>query len=93
MRGAAGAGVVLGSAALGAAMGWALHLAVRTTKAAHQYQLALVIGAVMMTVGAALVLKLSALFAPPSSAQNTITTAVITSTSPCAPAKMRPAAA
>ena len=55
---------VLGSAALGAAMGWALHLAARTTKAAHQYQLALVIGAVMMTVGAALVLKLSALFAP-----------------------------
>ena len=41
-----------------------MHLAARTTKAAHQYQLALVIGAVMMTVGAALVLKLSALFAP-----------------------------
>ena len=55
---------VLGSAALGAVMGWALHLAARTTKAAHQYQLALVIGAVMMTVGAALVLNLSALFAP-----------------------------
>lgn len=55
---------VLGSAALGAVMGWLLHLAARKTKAAHQYQLALVIGAVMMTVGAALVLNLSALFAP-----------------------------
>lgn len=55
---------VLGSAALGALMGWALHLAARKTKAARQYRLALVIGAVMMTVGAALVLKLSALFAP-----------------------------
>lgn len=55
---------VLGSAALGAVMGWVLHLAARKTKAAHQYQLALVIGAVMMTVGAALVLNLSALFAP-----------------------------
>mgnify|MGYP001160593590 FL=1 len=55
---------VLGSAALGAIMGWALHVAARKTKAAHQYQLALVIGAVMMTVGAALVLNLSPLFAP-----------------------------
>lgn len=55
---------VIGSAALGAMMGWVLHLAARKTKAAHQYQLALVIGAVMMTVGAALVLNLSALFAP-----------------------------
>ena len=55
---------VVGSAALGAVMGWVLHLAARKTKAAHQYQLALVIGAVMMTVGAALVLNLSALFAP-----------------------------
>ena len=55
---------VLGSAALGGVMGWVLHLAARKTKAAHQYQLALVIGAVMMTVGAALVLNLSALFAP-----------------------------
>lgn len=55
---------VLGSGALGLAMGGLLHLAARKTKAAGQYQLALVIGAVMMTVGAALVLKLSALFAP-----------------------------
>ncbi|MGP1681138.1 MAG: cation:proton antiporter, partial [Giesbergeria sp.] len=55
---------VLGSAALGLVMGGLLHLAARKTKVAQQYQLALVIGAVMMTVGAALVLKLSALFAP-----------------------------
>lgn len=55
---------VLGSGALGLAMGGLLHLAARKTKVAEQYQLALVIGAVMMTVGAALVLKLSALFAP-----------------------------
>lgn len=55
---------VLGSGALGLAMGGLLHLAARKTKVAKQYQLALVIGAVMMTVGAALVLKLSALFAP-----------------------------
>jgi len=53
---------VLGSGALGLAMGGLLHLAARKTKVAEQYQLALVIGAVMMTVGAALVL--SALFAP-----------------------------
>ncbi len=55
---------VLGSAALGIVMGGLLHVAARHTKAAEQYQLALVIGAVMMTVGAALVLNLSALFAP-----------------------------
>lgn len=55
---------LLGSGALGLAMGGLLHLAARKTKVAEQYQLALVIGAVMMTVGAALALKLSALFAP-----------------------------
>lgn len=55
---------LLGSGALGLAMGALLHVAARKTKAAGQYQLALVIGAVMMTVGAALVLKLSGLFAP-----------------------------
>ena len=55
---------VLGSAALGLVMGGLLHVAARKTKMAEQYQLALVIGAVMMTVGAALALKLSALFAP-----------------------------
>jgi len=55
---------VLGSGALGLAAGGLLHLAARKTKVAEQYRLALVIGAVMMTVGAALALKLSALFAP-----------------------------
>ena len=55
---------VLGSATLGLVMGGLLHLAARATKVAEQYQLALVIGAVMMTVGAALALQLSALFAP-----------------------------
>ena len=55
---------VMGSAAMGLVMGGLLHLAARHTKVAQQYQLALVIGAVMMTVGAALALKLSALFAP-----------------------------
>ncbi|MCB1979528.1 MAG: cation:proton antiporter [Burkholderiaceae bacterium] len=55
---------VVGSGALGLAMGGLLHLAARKTKVAEQYQLALVIGAVMMTVGAALAFKLSALFAP-----------------------------
>ncbi|MBW7833832.1 MAG: cation:proton antiporter [Simplicispira suum] len=55
---------VLGSGALGLAMGGLLHLAARKTKVAEQYRLALVIGAVMMTVGAALAFKLSALFAP-----------------------------
>lgn len=55
---------VLGSAALGLVMGGLLHVAARRTKVAEQYQLALVIGAVTMTVGAALALKLSALFAP-----------------------------
>lgn len=55
---------LLGSALLGGAMGWALHLAARKTKAAHQYQLALVVGAVAITLGAALILRLSPLFAP-----------------------------
>ena len=55
---------LVGSAALGMAFGLALHFAARRMKAAGQYHLALVIGAVMMTVGAAMVLKLSALFAP-----------------------------
>lgn len=55
---------VLGSAALGLTIGGLLHLAARKTKVAEQYRLALVIGAVMMTVGAAMAFKLSALFAP-----------------------------
>lgn len=55
---------LLGSAALGLAIGWGLHFAARKIKAAPQYQLALVIGAVMLTLGGAQVLKLSPLFAP-----------------------------
>lgn len=55
---------LLGSAALGAGVGLVLHHAAHKTKAAHQYQLALVVGAVTITLGAALMLKLSALFAP-----------------------------
>ncbi len=55
---------LLGSAALGGAIGMALHVAARKTKEAHQYHLALVVGAVAFTLGAALTLKLSTLFAP-----------------------------
>lgn len=55
---------LLGSAALGGAAGMMLHLAARQIKGAKQYHLALVIGAVMLTLGAAMILKLSALFAP-----------------------------
>ncbi len=55
---------LFGSAALGAAAGWALHYAARRTKAATQYQLALVVGAVALTLGLAMMLKLSPLFAP-----------------------------
>ncbi|MBK5207007.1 MAG: cation:proton antiporter [Polaromonas sp.] len=55
---------LLGSALLGGGMGLALHIAARKTKAAHQYHLALVVGAVAFTLGAALTLRLSTLFAP-----------------------------
>jgi len=55
---------LLGSALLGGGMGMALHMAARKTKAAHQYHLALVVGAVAFTLGAAMTLKLSTLFAP-----------------------------
>lgn len=55
---------LLGSAALGFVVGLALHHAARKMKPAPQYQFALVIGAVTLTLGAALMLKLSALFAP-----------------------------
>ncbi|MHB8948318.1 MAG: cation:proton antiporter [Rhodoferax sp.] len=55
---------LLGSALLGGGMGVALHIAARKTKAAHQYHLALVVGAVAFTLGAAMTLKLSTLFAP-----------------------------
>lgn len=55
---------LLGSAALGALMGWVLHHVARRIKGAQQYHLALVIGAVALTLGAAMTLKLSVLFAP-----------------------------
>lgn len=55
---------LLGSAALGGVAGLMLHYAARQIKGAQQYHLALVIGAVMLTLGAALILQLSALFAP-----------------------------
>ncbi|OGA97207.1 MAG: peptidase [Burkholderiales bacterium RIFCSPHIGHO2_12_FULL_61_11] len=55
---------LLGSALLGGGMGLALHIAARKTKAAHQYHLALVVGAVAFTLGAAMTLRLSTLFAP-----------------------------
>ncbi|PKO59358.1 MAG: peptidase, partial [Betaproteobacteria bacterium HGW-Betaproteobacteria-18] len=55
---------LLGSTLLGGGMGLALHMAARKTKEAHQYHLALVVGAVAFTLGAALTLKLSTLFAP-----------------------------
>jgi Kef-type K+ transport system membrane component KefB len=53
-----------GSAALGATVGFALHHAARHTKHASQYQLALVVGAVTLTLGGSMLLKLSPLFAP-----------------------------
>lgn len=55
---------LFGSGLLGGAVGLALHHAARRTKAAPQYQLALVVGAVALTLGLAMMLKLSPLFAP-----------------------------
>lgn len=55
---------LLGSILVGVVVGYVLHLAARLTKAAHQYQLALVVGAVSLTLGATMSLKLSPLFAP-----------------------------
>ncbi len=54
----------LGSAALGATVGVVLHFTARKFKGAAQYHLALVIGAVVWTLGAATMLQLSTLFAP-----------------------------
>lgn len=55
---------LLGSALLGGLSGLALHHVARLTKGAAQYSLALVVGAVAMTLGLALTFGLSALFAP-----------------------------
>lgn len=55
---------LLGSALLGGLAGVGLHYVARLTKRAAQYGLALVVGAVAMTLGLALTFGLSALFAP-----------------------------
>jgi Kef-type K+ transport system membrane component KefB len=55
---------LLGSTVLGLLMGLALHHVARTTQGAAQYSLALVVGAVAMTLGLAMMFKLSVLFAP-----------------------------
>lgn len=55
---------LLGSAVLGFVLGWILHLVARWTRSAPQYSLALVVGAVAMTLGLALSFGLSSLFAP-----------------------------
>lgn len=55
---------LLGSTVLGVVLGWLLHLVARWTRHAPQYSLALVVGAVAMTLGLALAFGLSALFAP-----------------------------
>lgn len=55
---------LMGSTLLGLILGWALHWVARMTRQAPQYSLALVVGAVAMTLGLALTFGLSALFAP-----------------------------
>jgi Kef-type K+ transport system membrane component KefB len=55
---------LLGSTVLGVVLGWLLHLVARWTRRAPQYSLALVVGAVAMTLGLALAFGLSSLFAP-----------------------------
>jgi len=55
---------LLGSALLGALAGYALHHVARLTKRASQYSLALVMGAVALTLGLSQTFGLSALFAP-----------------------------
>lgn len=55
---------LLGSILVGVIVGYVLHRVARLTRQAHQYQLALVIGAVSLTLGATMSLQLSTLFAP-----------------------------
>ncbi len=55
---------LIGSGVLGVVLGWILHMVARWTRHAPQYSLALVVGAVAMTLGLALSFGLSALFAP-----------------------------
>lgn len=56
--------LLLGSALLGASIGFLLHWLCLCTAGAEQYKFALVIGALMLTLALAQQLKLSALFAP-----------------------------
>jgi Kef-type K+ transport system membrane component KefB len=53
-----------GSLAVGLSVAYALHYLVHKTESASQYRLALVIGAIMMTLGLSQMLNLSTLFAP-----------------------------
>jgi Kef-type K+ transport system membrane component KefB len=55
---------LFGSGVLGLVLGWLLHAVALLTRKAPQYSLALVVGAVTMTLGLALSLGLSSLFAP-----------------------------
>lgn len=55
---------LLGSTVLGVVLGWLLHTVAALTRRAPQYSLALVVGAVAMTLGLAVALGLSSLFAP-----------------------------
>lgn len=56
--------LLLGSALLGGAIAYGLHFLTSRTQTAVQYKLALVVGALMLCLGLAQQLKLSALFAP-----------------------------
>jgi Kef-type K+ transport system membrane component KefB len=56
--------LLLGSALLGGAIAYGLHFLTSRTQTATQYKLALVVGALMLCLGLAQQLKLSALFAP-----------------------------
>lgn len=56
--------LLLGSALLGASIGFLLHWLCLRTAGAEQYKFALVVGALMLTLALAQQLKLSALFAP-----------------------------
>lgn len=56
--------LLLGSALLGGVIAYGLHFLTSRTQTAVQYKLALVVGALMLCLGLAQQLKLSALFAP-----------------------------
>lgn len=56
--------LLLGSALLGGVIAYSLHFLTSRTQSAVQYKMALVVGALMLCLGLAQELKLSALFAP-----------------------------